>query len=447
MNQGNNNNLSPETYGSQGLLPRLPVPDIEETCAKFLEWVDPLLNEYELKQTKQAVAAFLKAGGDGEKLQKVLLDRAGQPECCNWLESFWDDMYLDFRPSMNNMSFGYVFNEQVEHPGQSALAARLIYATLQFKSLLDLEEVEVDLLRGTPLCMAQLKNLFCKTRIPRVERDEMRTLYSDKNPVAEPVRHIIVVCRGRFFSFNVLTESGAVVSPGKIEPALKGILEKTVRAAAGETVGVLTSLPRDEWAAARGKLFSCNEENFEIIETALFAVCLDDSEPDDISDVSRIMLHGDGRNRWYDKNFQYIVCRNGKAGILTEHTGLDGSTILKMLGFVLAHTDEAVMTRRFLHGRTEAMRSVSSESLAFVKAAASEELSSREKSDALLDAVKKHNERIKACQAGQGVERHLIGLMKLSNVTSFAVLKKEVRQFVFLIEESLLEMADIIERM
>jgi len=39
-------------------------------------------------------------------------------------------------------------------------------------------------------------------------------------------------------------------------------------------------------------------------------------------------LHGDGRNRWFDKSIQIIVAPNAAAGINMEHSGFDGHTIL-----------------------------------------------------------------------------------------------------------------------
>jgi len=78
----------------------------------------------------------------------------------------------------------------------------------------------------------------------------------------------------------------------------------------------------------------------EVIDTALFIVCMDDSEPQDPAQLSKNMLCGtlelspDGAqtgtcsNRWYDK-LQIIVCANGAAGIKFEHTAADGHTVLR----------------------------------------------------------------------------------------------------------------------
>lgn len=33
------------------------------------------------------------------------------------------------------------------------------------------------------------------------------------------------------------------------------------------------------------------------------------------ADCSRAAFHGNGSNRWFDKSFNYIICRNGRVGI------------------------------------------------------------------------------------------------------------------------------------
>lgn len=37
--------------------------------------------------------------------------------------------------------------------------------------------------------------------------------------------------------------------------------------------------------------------------------------------------HGDGRNRHFDKSVQIVVFRNGKAGLVGEHSMMDGMPV------------------------------------------------------------------------------------------------------------------------
>ncbi|MEA3423997.1 MAG: choline/carnitine O-acyltransferase [Bacillota bacterium] len=65
---------------------------------------------------------------------------------------------------------------------------------------------------------------------------------------------------------------------------------------------------------------------------------------------------------------------------------------------------EAASTKQFLHGRTEAMRSVTEESIKFINDKTKKNL---------FIASKKHIERIIECKNGYGIDRHLFGLNKM----------------------------------
>ncbi len=60
------------TFTFQKDLPRLPVPDLKETCDKYLRSLIPLLSPEDLQKTKSIVADFIRPGSEGEKLQQKL---------------------------------------------------------------------------------------------------------------------------------------------------------------------------------------------------------------------------------------------------------------------------------------------------------------------------------------------------------------------------------------
>ncbi len=66
-----------------------------------------------------------------------------------------------------------------------------------------------------------------------------------------------------------------------------------------------------------------NREAMTAIEDAAFALCLDENTPEEITEVSKQLLHGDGQDRFFDKSLQFIVFNNGKTGVNFEHTGVD----------------------------------------------------------------------------------------------------------------------------
>ncbi len=70
-------------------------------------------------------------------------------------------------------------------------------------------------------------------------------------------------------------------------------------------VGYLTGINRDKWAGLREELV-CSERNRETlrcIDSAMFVLCLDDSDPETPSDLSHTMLHNHGNNRCVQGEF------------------------------------------------------------------------------------------------------------------------------------------------
>lgn len=73
-----------------------------------------------------------------------------------------------------------------------------------------------------------------------------------------------------------------------------------------------------------------NEAALDTIDSALFVLALDDKasySAEDPVPIVQNMLHGDANgylNRWFDKSFTLIVCKDGNAGINFEHSWGDG---------------------------------------------------------------------------------------------------------------------------
>ena len=255
------------------------------------------------------------------------------------------------------------------------------------------------------LCMDQFRSLFGSHRVPKDgERDAVEVdLESD---------HVAVLYRNQFYYFRALWPRGngdddqdgnqvnpwsLAVSEGDIEDILQSIVNDGKKMDAAESaehaLGVLTTLPRNQWAQAKYQLSNASEANqssLDVIDSALFLLVLDDYLPKDIHDAAANMLHGThimkdvgdtadnsnhGRrnsssipsspnasnhglasnsfltkdlvsqeyqagtccNRWYDK-LQIIVCSDGSAGINFEHSAIDGHTALRFASDIYAET-------------------------------------------------------------------------------------------------------------
>lgn len=338
MNSNAGQELATSTFGNEDRLPRVPLPSLEESCARFLEWCAPLLSADELAETEAAVREFQRPDSPAHDLQAALERYAATEGVHSWLDTFWPYRYLGRRDRIAlNANFFFLFNESEQ--GQAQRAAGLVAAAVHYKLLVDEERLPPAVQRGQPMTMEQNRFLFSSTRIPGFEQDTTRTPYSAEAPGPSDKRHIVVFFRGNMFRMDVLGPDGRPYTPDELEAGLRAVLDSGVpRAAPGTSVGHLTTKARAEWAASRQALLDCdpgNPERLDTVETALFCLCLEDTEPASTQDACGQLLHGDSGNRWFDKAVSLIVFGDGTAGINVEHCNLDGTTILNFTDFVL----------------------------------------------------------------------------------------------------------------
>ena len=171
--------------------------------------------------------------------------------------------------------------------------------------------------------MYQYSRIFGTSRIP-IENGCIIA----QDPTA---KHIVVICRGQFYWFDVLDDnSDTIMTEKDIAVNLQAIVEDaqqtSIQEAARGALGVLTTENRKVWAGMRDVLTreegSNNADCLSIVDSALFLLCLDYTEPQTSYDLCMNMLCGTNEiekgvqvgtctNRWYDK-LQIIVCKNGK---------------------------------------------------------------------------------------------------------------------------------------
>jgi carnitine O-acetyltransferase len=320
------------TFRGQGELPRLPVPTLEETMAKFITTVEALETPEQEEHTKKVVENF--AIGDGPVLQELLLEyeREGRQKNAvgSYVEAFWDESYLAPDQSVVLNLNPYFVLEEGPDPktakDQIRRAAELTLASVKLASLLKHNTLAPDVFRGKPLCMDQFKVLFGSTRVPNRDTKDSVEVYPDST-------HLAVLCRNQMFYFQALWPDGTVaVDETDIADILQAIHKNAREASLVHTskhaLGVLTSLPRNKWAVARDELASFSSQNADalrIIDSALFVLVLDEYMPTSANETAANMLHGTYKvndadeqigtccNRWYDK-LQVIVCGDGTAG-------------------------------------------------------------------------------------------------------------------------------------
>ncbi|KAF9555322.1 acyltransferase ChoActase/COT/CPT [Agrocybe pediades] len=326
---------APAMLRYEASLPRLPVPALESTCAKYLETVQPLVTPEEYSKTKAAVSSFLSSSLAAE-LQKRLKDRAAKPETLNWLSEWWNDVaYMAYRdPVVVYVSYFFVHMDDRLRRDPAKRAASLIKAMLPFRELVESGRLEPEKVRGAPLSMASYKWLFHSSRYPVKPSDTAEKFDPKTN------NHIVVLRKNRFYVVPLANSAGVEFSAAEIEAQLQNIIAHAGSSPHPTPIGALTSDNRDLWADAREALLAAspsgkNAELLKKIEGAMIVLALDDTKPVTREDISWQTWVGNGRNRWYDKH-QLIVYDNGRSGFLGEHSCMDGTPTLRMNEFVLA---------------------------------------------------------------------------------------------------------------
>jgi carnitine O-acetyltransferase len=175
------------------------------------------------------------------------------------------------------------------------------------------------------------------------------------------------MCHGQFYWFDVLDDNNDLIMTEKditlnLQSIVEDAQEVPIQEAAKGALGVLSTENRKVWSGLRDVLHreegSNNSDSLNIVDSALFILCLDYTEPQSGADLCMNMLCGTSKvekgvqvgtctNRWYDK-LQIIVCKNGSAGINFEHTGVDGHTVLRFASDV--YTDTILRFARTING-------------------------------------------------------------------------------------------------
>lgn len=356
----------------QKALPRLPIPELEKTCERYLAAQKPLLIDDVYKKTEENVKQFL--GNNGRQLQKLLLDFDRNNLQTSYISELWYDKYLRTRTSLPlnlNPVLVLVDDEKPSQNDQIVRATNLVVSSLRFYKSLKAEMLRPDIYhlnpkksdtetltyflsilppklayilaylnKAFPLDMSQYPNLFQSTRIPRTDKDKLI--------VSPNSKHITVQYKGHFYTLDVLSgDNNDIIAANSILEALKSITQIS-KEANGYPVGLFTTLERNKWAKIREELIvEGNESQLKLIDSALFNLCLDDLAPgNDPYKVTKQFLHSDGTNRWFDKSFSLIVAKDGVSAVNFEHSWGDGVAVLRYTEEILKDSTKNAQIQR-----------------------------------------------------------------------------------------------------
>lgn len=350
----------------QRSLPRLKIPKLEKTVERYKDALDPIFSEdARLISSRISADDFLEF--DAPRLHKDLLHYDKSVSHTSYINEFWFDMYLSSRvplPLNFNPFLAWRDANSDQLNDQAVRGSNFLISAMRFKRSLEENVLEPEVFhlnpkkttksnfykdvmaltpeaiatyvsfafKAFPLDMSQYKNLFNSTRIPRQDKDEI--LKSDP----KTNRHVVVLRNGQFYTFDVLDDNGDLLEPERIYANMHHIVNQPSPTASSLSITELTSAERNFWAIEREHLVSLsekNQRNLEKVDSAIFAICLDDVayEPKQKIEACHNFLHGAQPNRplnrWFDKSFSIVITKGGHSCINFEHSWGDGVAILR----------------------------------------------------------------------------------------------------------------------
>ena len=337
-------------YAHQSSLPRLPIPTLEETMHRFLPTALPLAkSEDEKASLQEACQQFpLQAAKLQERLQQR---RDVDMSDSSWLQLWWNTLgYLQVRDSVVlNVSYFFHFADDPTATTGVARGAAILFAAAEFRKRVCSGQFPAETVgkNKTVLCSTPFKYMFHACRIPKRVQDSYR--------IYDPSRysHAIVARQGHFFAVPMCDPiTGDPVALPDLQASLQQIVELADAGPPALELGILTSNNRDAWADAREALLQAGgvamEQALEKLESGSMLLCLDDEEPVSRRQCGELFLHGgvnSGYNRWFDKSIQIICTNNGKAGLLGEHSMMDGMPMVALADHVSKTTYRAAAYR------------------------------------------------------------------------------------------------------
>lgn len=485
------------TFSYQDTLPKLPVPPLDHTKEKLIEWVEPLIQPSQFKQTRTVIERFFASNGEAEKLQKQL-HAWDQSRKGSWLTPFWDEAYLTHRDGLPySMNFNVLLeNEAYKHRYSIMEMAGTIsfLVTELYHQIID-EEIKPSKMKDMPLDMGQYKKFFRSIRLPQKSRDITYVAEMDKRK-----NHVVFIYKNYIYQVQVTDDQGRIFPSDMITAAMKEAIQSEQDY--GINVGLFTTAERDVAAHVYEKLRNSkvNKDLLQTIADALIVLSIDDESESSEEAIRNLMLGV--TNKYFDKTIQVIITKNSEIGFNVEHSAVDGTsiatvishvskglvkdlifndpakgtpivekkewelsdTLLQMIGqFQNDHVKrrkeyalhpkifsefgaeaiknmrmspdaffhmalqlaqyrtygtfysvyQPVAVRFFNEGRTECARATSMEKRAVVEAIEGGDHNDKEIYAFMQQASDAHTTRIRACQKGFGVERHLTGLKQM----------------------------------
>ncbi|XP_071039951.1 carnitine O-acetyltransferase-like isoform X2 [Parasteatoda tepidariorum] len=300
-------------------LPRLPVPPLQATLAKYLYSVRPFLSSEEYLKTTNS---------DELQLNTYFLENRKplvcykSPSCGIYYKSCKGDRLWQ--------------------------ASRMVAGLLNFKKSIDNYFLPIQIKSDQSDDLLAYYKIFYTCRIPAIPKDKLEFYGLDN----EKIKHIIVIHKNQFFSVDVYDNDGNALNENQIEYQLRKVVEMSPTSK--NPIGILTTLNRDKWAKTYKLLLQydhVNRKSLATIQRSLLVVCIDEPSKDLLKpykdQFNKQVINGGtveaGGNRWYDKPLQLIVGEHGAFGIIFEISAFNARPLINVFKYVndyLARNEE-----------------------------------------------------------------------------------------------------------
>ncbi|XP_059489007.1 peroxisomal carnitine O-octanoyltransferase [Neocloeon triangulifer] len=326
-----------KTFAKDDTLPPLPVPDLKKTIDKYLESVKPHVDGAAYKKTERIARDF--ENGVAKTLHQKLLEKAKKEK--NWVSKYWDTYaYLTLRePLIPYYSMGGAWDRgAVPWPKGATMpqqAALYTYFLMEFWQLLKNQQyVPHRSVDGRPFSMANFRNLFNTGRAAGEHVDAIRSHFTTDDSCPS---HLVVMCRGRFFVFDVMSGHSGLLTPPELEVQFERILEACI--SDGDGVATLTCDNRPQWAKNKNWLMQISSNNrkiLDLIESAITIIAMETDEGifDQEAGLRYSLGGGNLANHWVDKSMAITTFPCGSVTSLCDHAAYDGMVSISSFIYV-----------------------------------------------------------------------------------------------------------------
>lgn len=302
---------------------RLPVPPLEQTLLRYLDIVEPLLDDAQMAGTRRAVRVF--ADGDGPGAQAALEHLAETEHAAgrNWMSEAWLGSYLTGRENLTLLS-NVAFQLTWHSPYSGAALAADVIRRLAAVHLAHIkEEIEPDVSpRGETLCMQQFRYLAGGIRMPRHGTDVIVP-----GPAAPTNREVIVLWRGHACAVRVSDEQGRLACRPAIEQAVADVVGVRGEAKPPFTApGYLAGDAAATWWEAQSRTPERARTQARLRD-ALFLVHLTDDERSLEEQLARTVFGAAQTWPFKPVTAQVSLAADRFVALHVEHSTMDGSTI------------------------------------------------------------------------------------------------------------------------